>query len=268
MHGRLDMEYSARASALVAPLNVTKQERDEDDRKSKENQALPMVPVAQVHMVTPPLTPVGRTGNSQLQQSQYETVFHNFLRAFYNFHPASTLSSSTEEESSITVPINVGDVVLVHSIHPNGWADGTLLASGARGWIPTNYCEAYDHEYVRNLLDALTRVWDILRASEFEDDLSLFTKQDYVRSMIAAVRCFLVRLPNIALSPSPLSATLIADFRLVHAGVHTLFEPRCRRRPGSCWDPPAPQRPPKRFIVIRQDYEAAARKCGTAAFRG
>lgn len=48
-----------------------------------------------------------------------------------------------------------GDVILVHYIHSNGWADGTLLASGARGWLPTNYCDAYDPEDWRNLLTAL-----------------------------------------------------------------------------------------------------------------
>jgi hypothetical protein len=112
------------------------------------------------------------------------------LRAFYHFHPTSTVSSSTDE-SSITVPINQGDVILVHSVHPNGWADGTLLASGARGWLPTNYCEAYDHPSIRNLLNALTHLWDLVRDAE-NGDLAVFTKQDYVRGMIAGVRFFLV----------------------------------------------------------------------------
>ena len=190
------MDYSTHASAFVAPLNIVKEEKTEDDVKSKGSQAAPIAATAQMRVVTPPLTPEDSSDNPQFQQCAKGNVFHNFLRAFYSFHPGSTVSSSTEEESSITVPINVGDVILVHSVHPNGWADGTLLASGARGWIPTNYCQAYDHEYIRNLLGALTRVWDMLRASEFEDDLRLFTKQDYVRSMIAAVRYFLVRFPT------------------------------------------------------------------------
>ena len=192
----LDMEYSARASALVAPLKIIKEEKNDDNRKPKEDHTLSLIHATQMHVVTPPLTPQGTNESPRLQVTEYEAVFHNFLRAFYNFHPASTVSSSTEEESSITVPINVGDVILVHSVHPNGWADGTLLASGARGWIPTNYCEPYEHEYIRNLLDALMRVWDMLRDSEFEGDLRLFTKQDYVRSMIAAVRYLLVRSPT------------------------------------------------------------------------
>ena len=82
-------------------------------------------------------------------------------------------------------------VILVHSVHPNGWADGTLLASGARGWLPTNYCEPYEHPTIRNLLNALTHLWDLVRDGE-NGDLFAFTKQDYVRGMIAGIRFFLV----------------------------------------------------------------------------
>lgn len=120
-----------------------------------------------------------------------QPVFHNYLRAFYHFHPTSTVSSSAADESSITVPINQGDVILVHSVHPNGWADGTILASGERGWLPTNYCEAYDHPSIRNLLNALTQLFDHVRDAE-NGDMVVFTKQDYVRGMIAGVRYFLV----------------------------------------------------------------------------
>lgn len=119
-----------------------------------------------------------------------QPVFHNYLRAFYHYSPTSTVSSSTDE-SSITVSIKQGDVILVHSVHPNGWADGTLLASGARGWLPTNYCEPYDHPTIRNLLTALTHLWDLVRDGE-NGDLIAFTKQDYVRGMIAGIRFFLV----------------------------------------------------------------------------
>ena len=80
----------------------------------------------------------------------------------------------------------------MHSVHPNGWADGTLLGSGARGWLPTNYCEPYDHPTIRNLLNALTHMWDLVRDGE-SGNLSAFAKQDYVRGMIAGIRFFLVR---------------------------------------------------------------------------
>jgi hypothetical protein len=170
----------------------------ESNRDWANRLAIPRTSSAQTEKVmsthsamSPPLTP--RVSNEAMSPSEGEpeVTFHNYLRAFYHFHPTSTVSS-TGDESSITVPINQGDVILVHSVHPNGWADGTLLASGARGWLPTNYCEAYDHPSVRNLLTALTHLWDLVRSNEHET-LLVFSRQDYVRGMIAGVRFFLVR---------------------------------------------------------------------------
>ncbi|KAF1976127.1 ras guanine-nucleotide exchange protein-like protein [Bimuria novae-zelandiae CBS 107.79] len=183
------------ASALVAPLNIQKSpkrsrsrgpghSRQSSSRGSRGGQSA----TSQSHM-SPPLTP--RSSHDTLSDRPSQPVFHNYLRAFYHFHPSSTVSSSTDE-SSITVSINQGDVILVHSVHPNGWADGTLLASGARGWLPTNYCEPYDHPTIRTLLNALTNLWDLVRDGE-NGDLLVFTKQDYVRSLIAGVRFFLER---------------------------------------------------------------------------
>ncbi|KAK4968168.1 hypothetical protein LTR28_002019, partial [Elasticomyces elasticus] len=140
---------------------------------------------------SPPLTPISPQELSEAQPSlQAEPLFHNYLRAFHSFHPTSTASSTLTDES-ITVPINRGDVILVHSIHANGWADGTLLTSGARGWLPTNYCEAYDNIYIRNLLNATTQLWDLLRSEE-DGDLSVFVRQDYIRGLIAGVRYLLL----------------------------------------------------------------------------
>jgi hypothetical protein len=186
------------ASALVAPLNIQKSPKRSRSRepghRRQTSSKRAHSPRSHSHshshsQPSPPLTP--RTSRERLSQPPpMQPVFHNYLRAFYHFHPSSKVSSSTDE-SSITVPINQGDVILVHSVHPNGWADGTLLASGARGWLPTNYCEAYDHPTICNLLNALTHLWDLVRDGE-NGDLLVFTKQDYVRGMIAGVRYFLV----------------------------------------------------------------------------
>ena len=177
----------------VAPLHVSKalsRTRSDRSRKTLESsKSHPSNSSRTAAQPSPPLTP--RSSQDSFTGSlDPEPVFHPYLRAFYHFHPTSTITSSSLE-SSITVPINQGDVVLVHSIHPNGWADGTLLASGARGWLPTNYCEPYDHPSIRSLLTALTRLWDWIRAAENED-LSVFTRQDHVRGVIAGVRFFLV----------------------------------------------------------------------------
>ncbi|KAI5287021.1 hypothetical protein KEM55_000100, partial [Ascosphaera atra] len=111
-----------------------------------------------------------------------DRVFHNYIRAFYHFQPNSDISSTT-----VTLPLEQGDIILVHSIHTNGWADGTLLDTGARGWLPTNYCEAYDQSYMRPLLKALTDFWDVMRVGS-QTGLEHFQNQDYMRGLISGVR--------------------------------------------------------------------------------
>ncbi|KAK5107893.1 hypothetical protein LTR62_000552 [Meristemomyces frigidus] len=115
--------------------------------------------------------------------------FHNYLRAFYPFEAPSD-TANADDALLMTVTINPGDLILVHSVHANGWADGTVLTTGERGWLPTNYCEAYDHPYLRNLLNAMTQFWDLIGANE-NANLSAFVRQDYIRGLIAGVRYLL-----------------------------------------------------------------------------
>lgn len=141
-----------------------------------------------VSMVTPPLTP--QTSDEDLYttvpQHSPQPQFSEYWRAFYGYYP-----SYDEQSATVTLPLNAGDLVLVHSIHDNGWADGTLLSSGIRGWFPTNYCEPYDHESIRNLLRALTNFFDIVRAGA-DGNVSVFCNQDYMRGLVAGVRFLLV----------------------------------------------------------------------------
>lgn len=128
--------------------------------------------------MTPPLTPSKACFEPQ-------TAFQTYLRAFYPYHPTCEEGSSTQ-----ILPLNSGDLILIHSIHTNGWADGTLLMSGARGWLPTNYCEGYDNEPISTLLRALTLFWDLVKSND--GDPVSFQHSDYVRGLVAGVRCMLV----------------------------------------------------------------------------
>ncbi|KAL8647465.1 MAG: hypothetical protein Q9210_005548 [Variospora velana] len=136
---------------------------------------------------TPPLTPQGSEEDLAGRNESSHPVFQTYLRAFYSFHPTCDDTSST-----VTLPLNHGDVILVHSVHTSGWADGTLLSSGARGWLPTNYCEAYDNEHARVLLRALTSFWDLAKGSSTHG-IEALANQDYVRGLVAGVRCLLER---------------------------------------------------------------------------
>jgi hypothetical protein len=136
--------------------------------------------------ITPPATPNGSEDVRMSELGYPQPIFHNFLRAIYPFHRIETAS-----ESTVTLPLNQGDVVLVHSIQANGWADGTLLLNGARGWIPTNYCENYEPEVMRSLLKALLSFWDLLQSGITADD-EIFSNQEFMRGIIAGVRFLLV----------------------------------------------------------------------------
>lgn len=111
--------------------------------------------------------------------------FRNFLRASYAYQPVEDAS-----QPAVTLSLAAGDIILVHSIHTNGWADGTSLTSGKRGWAPTNFCEPYDYAPMRSLLRALTEFWDIIRGN-VESTVEFFRNQDYMRGMVAGVRVLL-----------------------------------------------------------------------------
>ncbi|KAI5456313.1 ras guanine nucleotide exchange factor domain-containing protein [Mariannaea sp. PMI_226] len=176
-----------RASLQVAPLSISKVHADTtgDGSSSSNTDHLDANPYLQPHM-TPPATP---NGSQEDLSPQYlpPPVFHNFLRAFYPFSPSYAMI-----DSSVTLPLNEGDVILVHSIHTNGWADGTLLISGARGWLPTNYCEAYEPDDMCSLLKALLNFWDLLRSTTV-NDREIFGNQEFMKGIIAGVRFLLER---------------------------------------------------------------------------
>jgi hypothetical protein len=218
-------EEEKRSSALVAPLNINKSPKRSRSRvgvygHTRQSSSRGTQSTRSQLQISPPLTPKTSTSTMAEQQELAQPLFHNYLRAFYHYSPTSTVSSSTDE-SSITVAIQQGDVILVHSVHPNGWADGTLLGSGARGWLPTNYCEPYDHPAIRNLLSALTYLWDLVRDGE-GGNLIAFSKQDYVKGMIAGIRFFLV-----SKRPGSLEMSLLIVCRNEQSV--------CRRIPGSLW---------------------------------
>jgi hypothetical protein len=194
-----EKEQTARSSVHVAPLSIHKDrsrsrgsstssvaQRSNSSRQSHRTKDSSS---SQSHsQMTPPATPNGSQEDLHQHIEPQPPVFTNFLRAFYPFHPTYSVTDST-----VTLPLNEGDVVLVHSIHTNGWADGTLLISGARGWLPTNYCEAYEPDSMRNLLKALLNFWDLLRSGMISDN-EIFGNQEFMRGIIAGVRYLLVRL--------------------------------------------------------------------------
>ncbi|KAL9100139.1 MAG: hypothetical protein Q9163_004455, partial [Psora crenata] len=181
------VEASVGGSIYVAPLQVRKDRsggsNSKDLAQPQTSSGLPLNTA--IHQLaghlTPPMTP-----DEPVASFKRHGDFNTYLRAFYPYHP-----SLEEQSSTVTLPLNNGDVILVHSIHTNGWADGTLLTSGARGWLPTNFCEGYFNEPISSLLKALTVFWDLVKSSS-KEDMSLFRTSEYVRGLVAGVRYLLV----------------------------------------------------------------------------
>ncbi|KAI5784720.1 ras guanine nucleotide exchange factor domain-containing protein [Geopyxis carbonaria] len=160
--------YSVHSSVYVAPLRIEKVKRSTSNasRKSRSQSRTHSRSLSQSghsqssshQQFTPPPTPKTSQEalNERNEQDAHTTI--PFLRAFYPFHPTYAPGSST-----VTLPLNVGDLILVHSIHTNGWADGTMLSSGARGWLPTNYCENYETDQIKLVLKACVNLFDQFR---------------------------------------------------------------------------------------------------------
>ncbi|KIX00121.1 uncharacterized protein Z518_10258 [Rhinocladiella mackenziei CBS 650.93] len=165
------------SSIFIAPLRIRKNSGDDDHG--------PSVDEAEVVAAHP--SPTATLDSEPMDElASTHARFYNYLRALYPFQP------SPHSSTTVTLPLNAGDIILVHSVHVNGWADGTLLETGARGWLPTNYCEAYDYAAMRPLLRALTEFWDIVRCGS-DSNLNLFRSQDYMRGLVAGVRALLER---------------------------------------------------------------------------
>ncbi|KAL8655913.1 MAG: hypothetical protein Q9226_002856 [Calogaya cf. arnoldii] len=186
------MESVNRPDLIVAPLSVSKDcSRTPSNTSSCSQRTLTRREKQRISrksgQITPPLTPHASQDDLQAQRDPSHSSFQTYLRASYSFHP-----TCDEKSSTITLPLNYGDIILIHSVHTNGWADGTLLSSGARGWLPTNYCEPYNNEPARVLLKALTKFWDLAKGSSIHGSEAL-ANQDYVRGLVAGVRCLLER---------------------------------------------------------------------------
>ena len=183
------MEEPSQASIYVAPLHIVKSEVGltitTETSAGSEDPLLQHNQHNQHNEMTPPPTPQDTDQPKPEPTQAIASTFPNYLRAFYPFQPSGSVSPTT-----ITLPLSAGNLILVHSIHTNGWADGTLLDTGDRGWLPTNYCEEYEHNSMQPLLKALTDFWDVIRTRS-NATLDPLHDQDYVRGLIAGVRFLL-----------------------------------------------------------------------------
>lgn len=117
-----------------------------------------------------------------------------FVRALHSFD-SSTLTAndsknSTDDPASICLSFEEGDIALLHSVHSSGWGDATIISSGARGWIPTNYFVAYNDPKIAPLLTAILAF--VAQPMSFELAPGVFSfSQEAVTNIVAGVRSLL-----------------------------------------------------------------------------
>ena len=80
-------------------------------------------------------------------------------------------------------------IIQVHTLHPSGWADGTLLATNERGWFPSNYCEQYTLSNLRPLLGASSLLYATVRAKRVSQYYTV------ISCVVTSVRGLLVYFP-------------------------------------------------------------------------
>lgn len=96
------------------------------------------------------------SSESDLDSAPERSSGYPFLRALHSFDATTLHSSGTDEDpSSICLSFVEAELILLHSIHPSGWGDATILATGSRGWIPTNYFVPYSEPKMVPVLSAV-----------------------------------------------------------------------------------------------------------------
>ena len=173
-----------RASLQVAPLTIQKTDSTNEpynNNGSGAGSTLASSRSTQCEMTSQTETFIDNDVNNA------PPIFHNFLRAKYPFVPEDAMPDST-----VTLPLEEKDIVLLHSVHTNGWADGTLLKDGSRGWLPTNYCEPYNPEEMRILLGAVVNFFDLLQSACI-DDREMFGDKKFMKGVHGGVIALLVR---------------------------------------------------------------------------
>jgi hypothetical protein len=112
--------------------------------------------------------------------------------ACYEFHRANYIIKPSLDKSTDTVllTLNEGDTVLVVSVESSGWAFGIALDSGARGWIPTNYCERHAPALIHDLLKTLSCFLSVCDNEFTAETLADFDQK--IKTTAAEIRLFLV----------------------------------------------------------------------------
>lgn len=114
-----------------------------------------------------------------------------FLRALHPFDASSLTSTEGENPAAICLSFQESEIVLLHTFHASGWGDATILSTGVRGWIPTNYFISYSEDKVVPLLSAVLGFSLNPKSVQVEGSSESTFSQTCVTNIVAGVRSLL-----------------------------------------------------------------------------
>lgn len=134
------------------------------------------------------------TFNGVLTSFDAQPISYPFLRALHSFD-STTLSSNAQDPendpANICLSFQESEIILLHTIHSSGWGDATILSSGVRGWIPTNYFTPYTDAKMTALLSAVLGFVLNPKSQPLAAPDSFSFSQSSITGIVAGVRALL-----------------------------------------------------------------------------
>jgi SH3 domain len=147
----------------VAPLRIVKTPQNQHyspRSQDQENPTPPPSPHSSREVISrQEYYPETASPTSSLPPTHMPPPPPTYLRALHAFRPTPATMSESD-----CLSFEPDQIIQVHTLHPSGWADGTLLATNERGWFPSNYCEQYTLSNLRPLLGASSLLYATVRA--------------------------------------------------------------------------------------------------------
>lgn len=109
-----------------------------------------------------------------------------FLRAVHAFDARSL---ETHDKDSVCLSFKQTDCILLHGMDVSGWGDATLLHTGERGWVPTNFFQPFQDPEANALLVAVQKFATNPKCHPTKSGHTF--SQNSVNSVIAGVRALL-----------------------------------------------------------------------------
>ncbi|KAG5366650.1 Ras guanine nucleotide exchange factor Y [Yarrowia sp. B02] len=164
--------------APADPRKITKKEI-----KQRENEiASPGSPGTETTSATITATTASATAAATSEMNS----MYPFLRAVHAFDARSL---ETHDKDSVCLSFKQTDCILLHGMDVSGWGDATLLHTGERGWVPTNFFQPFQDPEANALLVAVQKFATNPKCHPTKNGHTF--SQNSVNSVIAGVRALL-----------------------------------------------------------------------------